>query len=176
MAWRTTRSPPCSACRWAPSSRGSRAPARRSRSACSSTRISFRVGRMPMPSERRVPTEPTLEELSAYLDHELDVATQARVAEHVAGCAECTRRLDGLRETVHAVRALPMETPRRTFTIPAQRRQAFRWAPVGWVGGAAAALLIIVAGVTQVHLNGPVGATSTLSQAPAKGSQYSEVG
>jgi anti-sigma factor RsiW len=128
-----------------------------------------------MPSERRIPAEPTLEELSAYLDHELDVATQARVADHVAGCAECTRRLDGLRETVHAVRALPMETPSRTFTIPAQRRQAFRWAPVGWVGGAAAALLIIVAGVTQVHLNGPVGATSTLSQAPAKGSQYGEV-
>ena len=61
-----------------------------------------------MPSERRIPAEPTLEELSAYLDHELDVATQARVADHVAGCAECTRRLDGLRETVHAVRALPM--------------------------------------------------------------------
>jgi len=25
-----------------------------------------------MPSEPRIPTEPTLEELSAYLDHELD--------------------------------------------------------------------------------------------------------
>jgi hypothetical protein len=112
-----------------------------------------------MPSEPRIPTEPTLEELSAYLDHELDAGAQARVAEHVAGCAECTRRLNGLRETVSAVRALPMETPNRTFTIPAQRRQSFRWAPVGWVGGAAAALLIIVVGVNQLH--GPGSALGT---------------
>ena len=33
-----------------------------------------------MPSEPRIPAEPTLEELSAYLDHELDSSTQARVA------------------------------------------------------------------------------------------------
>jgi len=81
------------------------------------------------------------------------------VAAHVAGCAECTRRLNGLRETVYAVRALPMETPNRTFTIPPPRRQAFRWAPVGWVGGAAAAVLIIVVGVNQLH--GPGSALST---------------
>jgi hypothetical protein len=106
-----------------------------------------------MPSEPRTPTEPTPEELSAYLDHELDPAAQARVAEHVAGCAECARRLDGLRETVYAVRALPMETPPRTFTIPAQRRQSFRWAPVGWVGSAAAAVLVIGFGLSQLHFH-----------------------
>ena len=104
-----------------------------------------------MPSEPRVPTEPTLEELSAYLDHELDAATEARVAEHLAGCAECQLRLDGLRETAYAVRALPMETPPRTFTIPEQQRQPFRWAPVGWVGGVAAAFLLVALGVTQLH-------------------------
>jgi len=108
-----------------------------------------------------MPTEPTLEELSAYLDPELDGATQARVAEHVAGCAECTRRLDRLRDTVHAVRALPMETPPRKFTIPAQRRESFRWAPVGWLGGAAAALLIVVFGVSQLH--GPAASTASTS-------------
>jgi len=120
-----------------------------------------------MPSDR-IPVEPTLEELSAYLDHELDAAAQARVAEHVAGCAECTRRLERLRETVHAVRALPMETPSRTFTIPAQRRQSFRWAPLGWIGGAAAALLIVVAGVTQLH--GP--SFSTTAASKGAGAQY----
>jgi hypothetical protein len=114
-----------------------------------------------MPSEPRSPAEPTLEELSAYLDHELDASTQARVADHVAGCAECTRRLEGLRETVSAVRALPMETPSRTFTIPAQRRQSFRWAPVGWVGGVAAAFLVVALGVTQLH--GPAGGTASTS-------------
>jgi Putative zinc-finger len=110
-----------------------------------------------MPNEPRM-TEPTLEELSAYLDHELDAATQARVAEHVAGCDDCRVRLDGLREAAHAIRALPMETPARTFTIPAQRRQSLRWAPVGWLGGAAAALLIVVVGVTQLH--GPAGSST----------------
>jgi anti-sigma factor RsiW len=114
-----------------------------------------------MPNNPRIPTEPTLEELSAYLDHELDSAARARVAEHVAGCAECTRRLDGLRETVHAVRALPMETPPRTFTIPVGRRKSFRWAPVGWLGGAAAALLVVAFGVSQLH--GPAASTGTTS-------------
>ena len=131
-----------------------------------------------MPSEPRIPTEPTLEELSAYLDHELDAGAQARVAEHVAGCAECTRRLNGLRETVSAVRALPMETPNRTFTIPAQRRQSFRWAPVGWVGGAAAALLIIVVGVNQLHGPGSALGTALTSRgapAPAAGQSLPEV-
>jgi predicted anti-sigma-YlaC factor YlaD len=104
-------------------------------------------------------TEPTLEELSAYLDHELDAPSQARVAEHVASCRECEARLDGLRQAAYAVRALPMETPPRTFRVP-QRRQSFRWAPVGWLGGAAAAVLVVAFGVTQLH--GPAGsATST---------------
>src|ERR1700694_2893342 len=172
------RSPPCSASRSARSSRGSLGHARRFRSACSSTRISFRLGRMPMPSEPRITTEPPLEELSAYLDHELDAGAQARVAEHVAGCAECTRRLNGLRETVSAVRALPMETPNRTFTIPSERRQSFRWAPVGWLGGAAAALLIIVVGVNQLHGPGSALGTALTSRGanvPAAGLSRPEV-
>src|SRR3989442_5348353 len=154
------RSPPCSACRSAPSSRGSPAHACRSRSASSSIRISFPRGRTPMPSEPRIPAEPSLEELSAYLDHELDAATQARVADHVAGCAACTRRLDALRETIHALRALPMETPPRRFTIPEQRRPAWRWAPAGWIGSAAVALLLIAVGIQNLHLPAAPIATS----------------
>ena len=112
-----------------------------------------------MPSEPRIPTEPTLEELSAYLDHELDDDGKARVATHVAGCADCQARLDGLRQTAYAIRALPMETPPRPFTIPAKRRESVRWAPAaGWIGGVAAAMLIIVVGVQ--HLNFAGSATS----------------
>jgi anti-sigma factor RsiW len=114
-----------------------------------------------MPSDPRVPTEPTLEELSAFIDHELDAAEQTRVAEHVAGCAACQARLDGLRQTAHAVRSLPMETPPRTFTIPAQR-PSFRWAPVGWIGSAAVAVLLIAVGIQQLHLPGsPTNGAST---------------
>jgi hypothetical protein len=136
-----------------------------------------------MPSEPRIPTEPTLEELSAYLDHELDNEGKARVAEHVAGCTDCQARLDGLRQTAYAIRALPMETPPRTFTIPAKRRAQVRWVPVaGWIGGAAAAMLIIVVGVTHGPLHGLGGgpaSTSTISgglAAPyANGAPYREV-
>ena len=118
-----------------------------------------------MPTEPMA--EPTLEELSAYLDHELDVATETRVADHLATCAECQLRLDGLRETAYAVRALPMETPPRTFTIPAKERQPFRWAPVGWVGGVAVAFLLVALGVTQLH--GPGATTATSSGRLAQG-------
>jgi hypothetical protein len=139
-----------------------------------------------MPSEPRVPTEPTLEELSAYLDHELEEDAKARVAEHVAGCADCQARLDGLRQTAYAIRALPMETPPRTFTIPAKRRESFRWAPAaGWIGGLAAAMLVIVFGVTHLPLNpaNTASSTSTISgglgqgaAAPyAQGAPYREV-
>jgi predicted anti-sigma-YlaC factor YlaD len=124
-----------------------------------------------------MPTEPTLEELSGYLDHELDAAAQARVADHVTGCDECRTRLDGLRQTAYAIRALPMETPARTFTIPAQRRQSFRWAPVGWLGSGAAAALIVVFGVSHLNFQSagsPTASTSTVSGglAAAPNNQY----
>jgi len=125
-----------------------------------------------MPSEPRIPTEPTLEELSAYLDHELDDDDKARVAEHVAGCADCQARLDGLRQTTYAIRALPMETPPRTFAIPAPRRESFRWAPVaGWIGGVAAAMLIIILGVQHLPFQSgnPTSSTGTISGGLAQG-------
>jgi hypothetical protein len=115
-----------------------------------------------MPSEPRIPTEPTLEELSAYLDHELDGDARARVAEHVAGCVGCQARLDGLRQTTYAIRALPMETPPRPFTVPAKRRETVRWVPAAsWIGGVAAAMLIIVVAVT--HFPAHPAAMSTAS-------------
>src|ERR1700674_732666 len=104
-----------------------------------------------MPSEPRIPTEPTMDELSAYLDHELDNEAKARVAEHVAGCADCQARLDGLSQAAYAIRALPMEAPPRTFTVTDGRRESFRWGPVaGWIGGVAAAMLIIIVGVQHL--------------------------
>ena len=116
-----------------------------------------------MPSEPRIPTEPTLEELSAYLDHELDDDARARVAQHVAGCADCQARLDGLRETAFAIRALPMETPPRTFAIPAKRRETSSWAPAArWIGGVAAAMVIIVFGVTHLPIQ-PAGMATSAS-------------
>lgn len=119
-----------------------------------------------MPNEPR--TEPTLEMLSAFLDHELDGSEQARVAEHVASCDDCQSRLDGLRQAAHAVRALPLETPPRTFAIPAAPpRRSRNWAPVGWIGGVAAAMFLVIVGVYHLHF--PAGGTASTTSA---GSAY----
>ena len=120
-----------------------------------------------MPSDPRVPTEPSLEELSAFIDNELDAEAQARIDEHIAGCHDCQARLDGLRQTAHAIRALPMETPLRRFTIPEQRRPSWRWAPVGWIGSAAVALLLIAVGIQNLHL--PAGTATSGSPSTVSG-------
>lgn len=117
---------------------------------------------MPVRSEL---TEPTLEELSAYVDDELDGTARLRIEQHLETCADCRARVDGLRETAHAVRALPMESPPRSFSIPPQRRPSFRWAPVGWLGAAAAAVLVIVVGVHQVYNPTGTPTASTASNA-----------
>lgn len=118
-----------------------------------------------MPSEPR--TEPTLEELSAYVDNELDAGSQVRVAEHVAGCRECQERLVGLRQTAYAIRSLPMEAPPRSFSVPEVRRQGWRWAPVGWVGSAALAVLLIGVGLTHLPTAGTNTAAGTAANLSA---------
>jgi negative regulator of sigma E activity len=112
-------------------------------------------------------TEPTLEQLSAYVDGELDAPARAELETHLKTCSSCRARLEGLRQTVYAVRALPMETPPRAFTVPAQRRQSWRWAPAGWIGGTAAALLLIAAGISQLH--GLGGANNTANSSGSAG-------
>jgi len=112
-------------------------------------------------------TEPTLEQLSAYVDSELDAPVRAELEAHLETCASCRARLDGLRQTVNAIRSIPMETPPRAFTVPAQRRQSWRWAPVGWIGGTAAALLVIAVGVSQLHGLGGAGSTASSSNSGA---------
>jgi putative zinc finger protein len=112
-----------------------------------------------MPSEPRA--EPTLEELSAYVDNELDAGSQVRIAEHVAACHECQERLAGLRQTAYAIRSLPMETPPRSFTVPEARKQGWRWAPAGWVGSAAVAVLVIGFGLSQLNHGGANTAAGT---------------
>ncbi len=104
-------------------------------------------------------TEPTQEQLSAYVDGELDGPARGELDTHLATCSTCQARLDGLREVVTAIRALPMETPHRTFTVPAQRRQARSWAPLGWGIPAMAAAVFAIFFISQLHPGG--GATSS---------------
>ncbi len=117
-------------------------------------------------------TEPAPEQLSAYVDGELEAPARAELEAHLETCSSCRVRLEGLRQTVSAIRTIPMETPPRAFTVPAQRRQSLRWAPVGWIGGTAAALLAIALGISQLHGLGGAGntasSTSSAGQAAAR--------
>jgi anti-sigma factor RsiW len=45
--------------------------------------------------------------MSAYLDQELPTGGRGRLERHVRECAECRRRLAGLRATLTALHALP---------------------------------------------------------------------
>lgn len=53
---------------------------------------------------------PDLDQLSAYLDRELDPGEQRRVAAHLATCPLCTAQLGELQELAVGLRALPTES------------------------------------------------------------------
>ena len=48
--------------------------------------------------------------LSAHLDGQLSAPEEARVAEHLAGCAVCSEELEDVRSARHMLRALPQLT------------------------------------------------------------------
>lgn len=108
-------------------------------------------------------TEPTLEQLSSYLDGELDLASRAELEAHLNSCSSCQARLEGLRQTVSAVRALPMETPPRAFTVPAHQHRNWHWAPLGWATSGAAAAVLVIFWVSQAHLGAGLATSSGTS-------------
>ena len=114
-----------------------------------------------------------LEQLSAYVDGELDASERAGLEAHVAGCAECTRALDAIRATLTDLATLPVpqldagsiaaiddriaaeRIARRSFT----RRR-------GWTTGAAAAgIVIALVAVVSVLQNGSDKSGSTVRRA-----------
>jgi hypothetical protein len=87
------------------------------------------------------------EQLSAYVDGELDARARRRVEAHLAGCDACSALLAELQVTKSMLAALPRQEPRRSFRLgpqyaaqprPVARRSAWTFAP-------AAALTVLVA-------------------------------
>lgn len=90
-----------------------------------------------------------IEELSAYLDGELNAAETAEVRAHLDGCAQCRADLDSLRQAAEGVKALPRATApadlrdkvmTRLEAEPARERSHWRHWRTWW--GAAAAVVI----------------------------------
>jgi hypothetical protein len=104
-----------------------------------------------------------LDRLSAYLDGELSPPDRALVAEHLAGCEECSRRLQALGVVDAAARELPAEPPAGYFSaFPSRVRRrlegdtrARSWRAPAWTWvAAAAALLAVVVPLTLMRLPG----------------------
>lgn len=60
------------------------------------------------------------EQLSAYLDGELDARHAENVERHLASCDACTALLEELRETRTLLSALPPQAPPRSFILGAE--------------------------------------------------------
>ncbi|MGI9665779.1 MAG: anti-sigma factor family protein [Acidimicrobiia bacterium] len=116
-------------------------------------------------SRRAVRTLPTLnvplelmpgghldEELSAYLDGELDTIELPAATSHLADCAECRAELADLDRSRTAVRALPGLEPPAFLSVArtqAEDRKKRRWPGVAVVGSVAAAVLAVTFVVTS---------------------------
>ena len=102
-------------------------------------------------------THPSADDLSAYLDHEVDARVLAALEAHLEGCPSCRARLAALAQTVGAVRALgPIAAPPAVRAavydrLRRERRWPDRWrrrlpAPLGstWRLAAAAVAVLLV--------------------------------
>ncbi len=86
----------------------------------------------------------TEEELSAYLDGELDDAARAGLEAHVEDCAACREVLEELRAVRQALRDLPREPAPRSFALG---EADLRTAPAPWAMGAFARAAPLLSGV-----------------------------
>src|SRR5919197_6434579 len=98
---------------------------------------------------------PELEQLSAYLDDELDAAARSALEAHVTSCAECRTTLDALRSTIADLATLPAVAPTEQDSwalraaIASARAPSKRWQRAAWAAGAVAAAAIAVVAVVR---------------------------
>jgi putative zinc finger protein len=98
------------------------------------------------------------EQLSAYLDGELDAAERRAIESHLSGCAACSTTLQALRATTADLRALPAAepTPQQSWVLRATLRRARRpWlARYARVVAAAAGVALIGSAIAFATLSG----------------------
>lgn len=85
------------------------------------------------------------DELSAYLDNEIDATARDRIAEHLTGCEACRDELADIDLARQVVRRLPqVELPARTRRLTGfrPRRSTGFWPRWAWVAPALAATVL----------------------------------
>jgi anti-sigma factor RsiW len=70
------------------------------------------------------------EQLSVYLDGELDTGAAAAIERHLRDCTECSRELAIMRNLGGAMRTMSTRTPRRSAWDGVHRRLT---QPAGWI-------------------------------------------
>jgi putative zinc finger protein len=89
-----------------------------------------------------------LDQLSAYIDGELDAAERSRLEAHVSTCTDCRTSLDALRMTIADLKTLPEEEPTEQDSwalrsaIARARKPAKRWQRYIVAAGSVAAVAI----------------------------------
>ena len=61
------------------------------------------------------------DQLSVYIDGELDASAAKRLERHLAECGRCRQEMEQLRATVAALQGLPAVEPPRSFTLSPER-------------------------------------------------------
>ena len=61
------------------------------------------------------------DQLSAYIDGELDASAAERLERHLAECGRCRQEMEQLRATITALQELPAVEPPRSFTLSPER-------------------------------------------------------
>ncbi len=93
------------------------------------------------------------DQLSAYIDGELDASAAKRLERHLAECGRCRQEMEQLRATVAALQELPAVEPPRSFTLSPERVAPRRPTPVASplafgariaAAGVAAALAVVL--------------------------------
>lgn len=102
--------------------------------------------------------------IHGYLDHELDAATTANVAEHLAQCADCQRVHDEMQRLITSVKAhapyyaAPDALTQQVFAtppLPTSPWQALRDASQKWLAPAFSAIALAMALVLYVATPSP---------------------
>ena len=100
-------------------------------------------------------SHPELEQLSAYLDAEMEASERTTLEAHLPSCAECRSTLDALRATVTDLKELPEVEPTEQdrwalrSALSRARTPSKRWQRTAWAAGAVAAAAIAVVAIVR---------------------------
>jgi len=118
-----------------------------------------------------------LDQVSSYIDGELEEEARARFEAHLPSCSECRTTLDALKATVADLRTLPEPAPTEQDSwalrsaIARARRPSKRWQRFALAAGTAAAAVIAIVAITH-NGTGSIKNFDASARAPSPGAEF----